>query len=242
MPPTAVEPTPLPETPAPEIEPDPEPESTPEVSIPAATPEPTVTAAPPTPAPPTPVPTADELPATPASPAQPTAAPRIRDEGSVRAAEPRPRDLPSVGDQRDVLGASRPTFDLSNRPNRNTAATIRRLEREWQEAVRRHDVAALNDLLAADFVGTSSSGKVGSKSTLLAALRRDKNTYTSVSVGNMSVRTPADDIAVVTGIAREAGTTPDGKRFKSARRFTDTWVRRKGEWRCVASQTTDLSR
>ena len=114
------------------------------------------------------------------------------------------------------------------------------MEYKWQEAIREHDVSMLNELLASDFVGTSSTGRVGSKTTLLSALRRDKNTYNSVEARGMSVRTPSDDVAIVTGVTREAGTTPDGKRFRTSRRFTDTWVKRNEKWRCVASQTTDL--
>ena len=129
---------------------------------------------------------------------------------------------------------------MAKRGDRDISATIRRLEKEWGDAIREHDVMALSALLASDFVGTSATGKVGSKSTIVSALRRDKNTYTSVETRGMSVRTPSDDTAVVTGVTREVGTTPDGKSFKTSRRFTDTWVKRNGKWRCVASQTTDL--
>lgn len=160
----------------------------------------------------------------------------------MRAAEPRPAAFarPKVRDNSDSIGASRPTSDLSNRPDRDVAAAVKRMENKWQVAIREHDVKALNALLASDFVGTSSTGKVGSKYTLISALGRDKNTYTSVEARSMSVRTPSDDTAIVTGVTREAGLTPEGKRFKTSRRFTDTWVKRNGKWRCVASQTTDL--
>ena len=120
------------------------------------------------------------------------------------------------------------------------SATVRGLENEWQAAIRNHDVSALSALLAADFVGTSSTGRVGSKETMLSELRKDKNEYKSVEARGMSVRTQGDDIAVVTGVTKETGTTKDGARFSTSLRFTDTWVKRDGEWRCIASQTTEL--
>jgi len=162
----------------------------------------------------------------------------------VRAVEPRSPSSRRLtpDDQSDQLGASRPTFDLSRRGDGSVGSTVRRLEKEWQTAVRNHDVAALSELLAADFVGTSSTGRVGSKSTLLSELRRDKNVYKSIEARGMSVRTHGDDVAVVTGVTRQSGTTRSGKRFNSSLRFTDTWVKRNGQWRCIASQTTDLSR
>lgn len=103
-----------------------------------------------------------------------------------------------------------------------------------------HDVATIDELIANDFVGTSSTGKVGSKSTLLGAVRRDKNEYKSATVRGMSVRSLGPDVAVVTGIVSEGGTTKDGKQFKTSRRFTDTWRERNGRWQCVASQATQL--
>ncbi|MEP6823006.1 MAG: DUF4440 domain-containing protein [Chthoniobacterales bacterium] len=237
------------EKPTPKEKPTPQRERTP-MPTPAATPQPTPKVAPTPKAAPSPVASATPPPIStppPREPEQPPSTPtakhpRILHEKPVRAAEPRPTDfaLPKVKDQSDNVGGSRPTFDLSNRPDRNVASIVKRMENKWQAAIREHDVKALSDLLASDFVGTSSTGKVGSKSTLTSALRRDKNTYATVDARSMSVRTPSDDTAIVTGVTREAGMTPEGKRFKSSRRFTDTWVKRKGKWRCVASQTTDL--
>ena len=43
--------------------------------------------------------------------------------------------------------------------------------------------------------------------------------------------------AVVTGIYRETGTTK-GKSYTHRVRFTDTWIKQNGVWRCVASQST----
>ena len=104
------------------------------------------------------------------------------------------------------------------------------------------DVKTIEKLLADNFVGTSSTGKTGSKSRVLAAVRRDKNTYTSATVRGMSVRNLSADRAVVTGTATETGTTPEGKRFKVSRRFTDTWRERNGTWECVSSRATTASR
>ena len=155
----------------------------------------------------------------------------------MRAVEPR---QPRVINQSSNIGASRPTFDLSTHGDRDIGAAVKQMENRWQAAIPNHDVSRLNALLAPDFIGTSATGRVGSKATLLSELRRDKNSYTSVEASGMSVRTSGADTAIVTGVTREAGTTPDGKRFRNARRFTDTWVKRKGKWRCIASQTTAL--
>ena len=192
-----------------------------------------------------PQPAQSAAPGTPAKvPDAPSSRPgrRIINEKPVRAVEPRPTSArrPWTEDPTPAVGASRPTFDLSKAGGGSVSATVRRLEQRWQQAIRERDAKTIGELIAPDFVGTSSTGRVGSKSTLLSEVRRDKNQYTSAEARSMSVRTESDNVAVVTGISRESGTTPDGKRFKTSRRFTDTWVKRNGKWRCIASHTTAI--
>lgn len=94
--------------------------------------------------------------------------------------------------------------------------------------------------MAEDFVGTSSSGKVGNKASMIAEARKDKNVYTSAVSSDMVVHTFGPNMAVVTGIVRETGKTPAGKAFSQAFRFTDTWMERSGEWQCVAASALAL--
>ena len=98
----------------------------------------------------------------------------------------------------------------------------------------------IEKIVADDFVGTSSSGKTGNKTTLLAEAKRDTNTYASAVSSEMTVHTFGPNVAVVTGIAKESGKTKAGKTFSNAYRFTDTWVERDGEWRCVAAHAMAL--
>ena len=155
--------------------------------------------------------------------------PRVEPRQRDRAMRTRP---PAWRQQADVR-CSRST---STRPASGHDSSARG---EMAEGDREHDVKTIGELLADDFVGTSSTGRVGSKSTLLAESRRDKNKYKSAEAREHDgAHARSDDVAVVTGIARETGTTPDGKRFTNSRRFTDTWVQRNGKWRCIASQTT----
>jgi ketosteroid isomerase-like protein len=98
----------------------------------------------------------------------------------------------------------------------------------------------IEQIVADDFIGTSSSGKIGDKATLLAEAKRNTNTYTSAVSTDMIVRMFAPNVAVVTGIAKETGKTKAGKAFSHSYRFTDTWVERNGEWQCVAAHAMAL--
>jgi len=113
-------------------------------------------------------------------------------------------------------------------------------EQRWEGSFATHDISVTEQLVADDFVGTSSNGKVGNKSTMIAQARNDKNVYTSATSGDMIVHSFGPNVAVVTGIAREIGKTPSGKAFSHAYRFTDTWVERNGVWQCVAASAIAL--
>ena len=120
------------------------------------------------------------------------------------------------------------------------ASKLKALEQRWEGSFVTHDVSIIEQLVADDFVGTSSSGKVGNKSTMIAEARKDKNVYASAVSSDMIVHFFGPGVAVVTGVARETGKTPAGKPFSQAYRFTDTWVERNGEWQCVAASAMAL--
>jgi uncharacterized protein DUF4440 len=117
---------------------------------------------------------------------------------------------------------------------------LKALEQSWEGSFLTHDTTILEKLVAEDFVGTSSSGKVGNKSTMIAEARKDKNVYSSAVSSDMVVHLFGPSVAVVTGVARETGKTPAGKAFSQAFCFTDTWVERNGEWQCVAASAMAL--
>ncbi|MEY2512113.1 MAG: hypothetical protein QOE26_2876 [Verrucomicrobiota bacterium] len=114
------------------------------------------------------------------------------------------------------------------------------MESRWEASLLSHDTTAIEKIVADDFVGTSSSGKTGSKTTLLAEAKRDTNTYASAVSSDMTVHMYGPSVAVVTGIAKETGKTKAGKTFSHSYRFTDTWVERNGEWQCVAAHAMAL--
>lgn len=221
---------------------------------PSATPEATATPAPehqesPQPSP-TPQPREQPAPKRKSSDAPKAAATdtprRDLDEKPIRAIETPPpsrRATPpdSDVDQRPVLvPGSKPTFDFSEQGGGYAGATIRALENRWQKAIMKHDTDVIDQLVADDFIAVAASGRLGSKSTLLSQVKSDRDTYTSATVRSMTVRAYGPHVAVVTGIAKESGTSANGQSFTNSRRFTDMWMQRRGKWQCVASHATQL--
>ncbi len=97
-----------------------------------------------------------------------------------------------------------------------------------------HDADAMGKMLDNDFVLADYDGSVMSKTQFLATIR-DKSTQVTVEVSeNMKLYRHSDTVIVI-GATREKG-TEKGKPFSHVGRFTDTWIKKDGQWLCIASQ------
>ena len=123
------------------------------------------------------------------------------------------------------------------RPPGNAEQSLEAAERQWTEAFKNRDKNALNRMLDDRFGFTDDKGQVLSKTQYVdAAMQAIK--VESYSLDDMTVRV-FGDTAVVAG--RWAGKlTIDGKDASGAFRYTDTFVKRLGRWRAVASQNTRM--
>ncbi len=109
---------------------------------------------------------------------------------------------------------------------------IMQLERNWCSAVVKNDVEALAAILSDDLTDVSYKGKVASKAQDLADAKTEKTTVCEADM--MQVRIYGD-AAVVVGRDTVKSTA-----FTGRARFTDTFVRRDGRWRCVSTQATEI--
>ena len=110
----------------------------------------------------------------------------------------------------------------------------RSLEKEWNTAYNRGDIAGMNSLLADDFIITIEDGKTYSKSGYIAL---NGNSEVRVEVSEMSdlkVRMHGANVAVVTGAYHEKGLNK-GKPYEYHDRFTDVWLNIGGKWQVIVS-------
>ena len=117
-------------------------------------------------------------------------------------------------------------------------ASLKDNENRWSAAIGKHDTATIESMVAADFIGVNSKGKVQNRRAMLAEVKNDKDTYTSAKAEKLDVHMYGSSVAIVVGMANEKGTGKDGKAFDRTYRFTDTWIDRGSNWQCVASQVT----
>jgi len=169
-----------------------------------------------------------------------TASPSPRAESSpaasTKAASPAPKSSPEAAPAKASSAATIPPRKSS------PEATLKELENMWEASIPKHDSSVAQALLADDFLGVSSKGKLLNKSGLIAEIKKDTDTYTSAKNGRMDVRVFGKQFAVVRGTSTEIGKDKDGKPFNRTFRWTDTWVDRNGKWQCVASQAVAVSK
>jgi len=110
------------------------------------------------------------------------------------------------------------------------------LERGWNEAFYRKDVAFIEKLLAEEFTATYDDGRVGDKATELALVGAFDQQVESAVPDEFTVRVYRDT-AIVWFTLRLAGIR-EGQRSEMALRYTDVWIVRDGRWQCVSSQST----
>jgi ketosteroid isomerase-like protein len=120
----------------------------------------------------------------------------------------------------------------------SVTAMLKENETRWSAAIASRDTATIESMVAPDFIGVSSKGKVVNRRAMLAEVKSDKDTYTSTKAEKLDVHMYGPSVAVVVGMASEKGTSKDGKTFDRTYRFTDTWMDRGGKWQCIASQVT----
>ncbi len=118
----------------------------------------------------------------------------------------------------------------------DVAAQLKALENAWSEAMLKHDATALDAILDDSLVETGPAGTVSNKAMDLADLKAGEPKLELFSLADMKVHVYGN-AAVVTGRFTLKGTYK-GEDMSGTGRFTDTFVKRNGKWRCVASQAT----
>jgi ketosteroid isomerase-like protein len=153
------------------------------------------------------------------------------------AMSPTPKAEKSAAASPAAKAASSAPTPATTGKKMSVQAALKDNENRWAAAAIKHDVASVEPMVADDFIGVNSKGKIQSRRAMLSEMKGDKDTYSSTKNEKLDVHTYGKDVAVVVGTYREKGTGKDGKAFDRKYRFTDTWVQRNGQWKCVAGQS-----
>ncbi len=106
--------------------------------------------------------------------------------------------------------------------------------RQWAESVASGNVSALERILADDFVGVTTEGRLYDKARALSNTRDGAKDFASNRLNEVKVRFFGGNAAVAQGHESWGRRTGEPKRGRFV--WTDTWVRRNGRWQIVAAQ------
>jgi ketosteroid isomerase-like protein len=120
-----------------------------------------------------------------------------------------------------------------------TEQALLQLEREWEQANAKNDTAALDRLLAPEFVSTDSDGRLTTRAEMFARRKSGQVKFTVFTQDDYQVRV-IGDTAIVTGRSTIKGTR-DGKDWSGQERWTDVFVRRNGRWQAIATHSSRIA-
>jgi hypothetical protein len=115
---------------------------------------------------------------------------------------------------------------------------IKQLERALNQAEAKQEVQEMASLMADTLVYADYHGTLMNKTEYLKGVEEPDQKADHLCDEGINVQL-YDDTAVATGIYRETRTNK-GKPYVIRSGFTDTWIKRGGFWRCVASHSTRI--
>lgn len=119
---------------------------------------------------------------------------------------------------------------------------VRKLERAWLDAYERHDVKAMDAIVADDFVITFTDGAMQTKPQIMDSIKAPRNPASpslKFYTEDVKARVYGDTVILMGRVVTEY--SRDGKTVKEQSRYTDTYVKRQGRWQVVASHLSNVA-
>jgi len=142
-----------------------------------------------------------------------------------------------------LIAAATPAFaqTAASTPEQNKGVeqAVLKVTQEWLAADERHDRAALNRIIADDFLGTAPRGAMVSKKDIIPQEGTEADAH-GLSINGQDIKVRLfGDTAIVTG--RGLPKTPE-RAEQGELRFTVVFVKRAESWQMVAAHLSPLPR
>lgn len=138
-----------------------------------------------------------------------------------------------------MLVQARPMPAMPRGERHEVRHEIDHLEEHWRDALLHGNVAAMDALLAGDYMAITPNGTLQSKEETLATLRSGAVRIKSIELTDRKVRFYGAT-ALVTSRAEVDGTTPEGD-LSGSYRYTRVYVRDgSGVWRIVSFEASKI--
>jgi ketosteroid isomerase-like protein len=147
--------------------------------------------------------------------------------------------LPVLGALVLALCAAQPHGGMPRAQKHESRHEIDQLEEAWRNAVLKANTAAMDSLLADDYMAILPNGTLQSKEQSLANLRTGAANFAALEISDRKVRFYGTT-ALVTSRADVSGTTAGGD-FSGSFRYTRVYVRNaQGKWKIVSFEASRI--
>ena len=116
---------------------------------------------------------------------------------------------------------------------------VLKMGQEYGRIIKNQDAAAIERILADEYIYTNERGKVKNKAEDIAGYKTPAK-FEIFDITDQKVRVIGNNAAVETGTVRFKGASHDGKPFDGSERYTTTWVWRGGRWQVIADHTSEI--
>ena len=124
-------------------------------------------------------------------------------------------------------------------PPSDVADTLKQLELDYGDAIKKVDLDRIDQIVADDWRGVSSTGRVANKQDALEFVKSGKSTLDWFELGPRDVKVLGDDVAVVQASVDERRTAA-GVTTSFTVVYLDVWMKRDNRWVLVRSQTAKV--
>jgi len=131
------------------------------------------------------------------------------------------------------------TVVAQSKPVLSDQQVLIKLERDWDAAFNRRDVAFIGNILAEEFVSTYGDGTRGDRAKELKLAAEFDRQVDSSTLDEFAVKV-FGDTAIVWFTQHLVGPVK-GQPVALTYRYIDVFVLRDGRWQCVASQSTKVT-
>ncbi len=138
-----------------------------------------------------------------------------------------------------VLAAGSTTAFPQDQRGLSDQQILTQIERDWDAAFLRNDVAFVESVLADDFIATYDDGSRGDKAKELKLVAEFNQIIESSTLDDFSVRIYGE--TAVVSVSRHLVGPSQGRRLEMSFRYTDVFVLRQGRWLCVSSHGTKVT-
>ena len=130
-------------------------------------------------------------------------------------------------------------FFSSGYTQNSDTAIIRRLNRDWLNAIIHHDSASLANILADDFILINPAGIRRTKADNVSHMHQPGQQVTSITIDSEDLRWLSDNVAIITAWTTNYITEHD-KKIVVKICYMDIYQKRNKKWKAVAAHVSLL--